>query len=107
MTDAELDEINEKVGDKLLHNCKCLEPAEGKKCICLPDYSRSIAAAWEIVDSLKAQDYYIALFDENHGYGVSEKQWIAELRDHKARTITEGEAETAPLAICLAFLKLP
>jgi hypothetical protein len=62
----------------------------------VPDYAGSIAAAWEIVE--KMGHVQMALDYRNRwcvGIGW-EDQWDL-----------LGEADTAPLAICKAFLKLP
>ena len=96
-------------------NCQC--PA------CYPaghpaDYSSNIAAAWEVVEHLAESRIYLCLLDQM-GYAVDEAGKIAsdcvfraEFMDAKAHERGEGrvwygvvEAETAPLAICLAAMK--
>ena len=59
----------------------------------VPHYSTDIAAAWEVWETLRSRDYYIAFTDT--GYGVFEgDDWLL---------VTE--ADTAPLAICRAALE--
>lgn len=61
----------------------------------LPDYCRSIAAAWEICEF---QSGCMTLTD----VGLS---WKCEF--HLTPLTVEARSDTAPMAICLAFLKLP
>ncbi len=56
----------------------------------LPDYCTSIAAAWEIVEK---QEYFKLVY--------AASSWRCEMGKIKEY------ADTAPMAICLAFLKLP
>lgn len=67
----------------------------------LPDFCHSLEAAWEIVEWCKFHKRQIHLDTTN----VS---WVC-LIGHSQHGIVvhSGEADTAPLAICLAFLKLP
>lgn len=58
----------------------------------IPDYSTSIAAAWEIVEKLLNEGHGIRLYGRQ-GFTVNIDGW-------------EETADTAPMAICLAFLKL-
>lgn len=64
----------------------------------LPNYSTSIEEAWEILASLVEKGKCIQLNMSDKGVGC----WIGNkhFREHF------GEADTAPFAICLAFLKL-
>ena len=63
-----------------------------------PKYSTDIAAAWKIVDSIK--DGKFAIYKDNpDGYTVTDGQ------SDEYSTIL-ARADTAPLAICKAFLKL-
>jgi len=64
-----------------------------EECGTLPDYSTSIAAAWEVVEKFEAMQ----LFRYTTG------RYIACLAD--GNSLHEGEADTAPLAICKAALK--
>lgn len=64
-----------------------------------PPYSTQIQAAWEIVDWLTKHqpEYEFSVFR-----AVS---WCCSIG--KAGTVGQDYADTAPKAICLAFLKLP
>lgn len=68
----------------------------------IPHYCTSIAAAWEIAEYLKAQKRCkgLALYSpfENESQWSFKILWLP--------YIFEALAETAPMAICLAFLKL-
>lgn len=102
MTDQE---INEAVARKLGHTLGCchsdtLEMKTGygdlDAYVAIPDYCHSIEAAWEIVE--EANEYeFILIF---HGWADGSKFFEATINEQKA------EADTAPMAICLAFLKL-
>lgn len=67
-----------------------------------PDYCHSITAAWEVVEQVFTS-FYLS-WDE------TTETWFAKW-DNQHRTEEscryKGEADTAPMAICLAFLKLP
>ena len=62
----------------------------------VPDYCHSIAAAWEIVEKLRPN---IVLYDLG-------RKWVVSRSCYEGIGETLGEAATAPMAICLAFLKL-
>ena len=70
----------------------------------LPDYSTSIAAAWELVPRVDSYRFSITRQDG---------QWFASFdaqeKDSqfypRTWSMGWGKADTAPLAICLAFLK--
>ncbi len=67
----------------------------------LPDYSRDIASAWEVFEKL--QDTAEQKYSLEPGWEVRSNLWItATVRD----TLIISEAPTAPLAICLAALKV-
>ena len=100
-------EINEAVARKLgwkNHDRTCEQPTPGasiythgdhwyqKGCFCrekMPDYCHSIAAAWEIVEKYK---FRLS--------PVNETEWVAQGMGNMVK------ADTAPMAICLAFLKI-
>lgn len=98
MTDQE---INEAVARKLgwkPDTCKCW-PGHTVHCEIAPkDYCHSIAAAWGIVEEIKAETLFELCWHDGawHCYVEYEER---SNRIHK-------EADTAPMAICLAFLKL-
>lgn len=63
------------------------------------DYARSIAAAWEIVEHKR--DRFTIRYSAGRGC------WICGWSTYGDDLEPEVEADTAPLAICKAFLKLP
>jgi hypothetical protein len=91
MTDQEL---NEAVARKLELNLGNLKAR---------DYCNSIAAAWEIITHLQGQSLQMRM--------MSQKDWTDILIfDPDALNnvnLATGQANTAPRAICEAFLKLP
>lgn len=102
MTVEEL-ELNEAVARKLGKSYEFYEHCKGDKsstiCICgeglCPAYSTSIEAAFELIDKLP---YFVMGKDKNKWVVVDgwDNDYSKEL----------GKADTAPLAICKAFLKL-
>lgn len=96
MTDQE---INEAVARKLGYiECKCCTPKEWltleySHCL-LPDYCHDIKAAWEIAEKHKGD---MSITKQNGKFCceiyIPSYQWNA-------------WADTAPMAICLAFIKL-
>lgn len=91
-------EINEAVARKLgwsivtSHGHKDIQDKEGRG-KCLPDYCRSIEAAWEIVDRGFLTGVQIRR---------SDKKWIA---GRLGQDIEDSiPADTAPMAICVNFL---
>lgn len=63
----------------------------------IPDYCNSIEAAWEIVQFLGNGKWLI--FNP-----ANTNTWVAAITD--LPNSSDAEAKTAPMAICLAFLKL-
>lgn len=77
----------------------------------IPDYCHSIAAAWEIVDYWKYRPFRMAN-TVGGGYRVSFTDTLVHNHCNCEEACTyevEGEvvSDTVPMAICLAFLKLP
>jgi hypothetical protein len=68
----------------------------------LPDYCRSIEAAWEIVEHLKFKASFDLVWNKRA------EQWHLELTELSPTDsfLCEVEADTAPMAIVEAFLKL-
>lgn len=66
----------------------------------LPDYCHDIKAAWEVVEYLRKTNTDMRLV-YHPPYGSTES-WSCEL---EAQNFSES-ADSAPMAICLAFLKL-
>lgn len=91
-------EINEAVARKLGVGNMDSIVINGKLIRCPLDYCNSIAAAWEIVDHIKS---LAVRFDVELSCGQSRCQI-----DTLDEISVIGRADTAPMAICLAFLKL-
>ena len=95
-------EMNEAVAKKLgwLQRSDGWELPPMRGLFPLKDYCHSIEAAWEIVDYLKANKIS---FDLNMSMFETDDIWEARMRG----PIIWAMAQTAPMAICQAFLKLP
>lgn len=91
MTDQEINEaVARKLGDRIRHD---------EHCCPIPDYCHSIAAAWEIVEhTLMKYAFEIHSTPTNYIAHFSGPTW---------KQLMTAEADAAPMAICLAFLKLP
>lgn len=63
----------------------------------IPDYCRDIKAAWEIVEKLKNENLVTLWWHDG--------EWECDI-EHSFSEADIGKAETAPMAICLAFLKM-
>lgn len=92
MTDQE---INETVARRLGKGH--IQDGWEKVCV-IPDYCHSIAAAWEIVEYCTENDIAVILDIRDGGSYCNFSG--DEVGDNIA------EADTAPMSICLAFLKL-
>lgn len=65
----------------------------------VPRYSTDIAAAWQVVTMLNSKGYVLGLEAEaSYAYAV--------FKAHPAYPSSQTRAETVPLAICLAALKV-
>lgn len=92
------EEINKMVAIKLgreetsecFHNCGCNS---------VPKYCIDIDDAWEIVLTVNAGKWMIF----NPG---NTNTWVASITDLPDGSKSDAEADTAPMAIALAFLKL-
>lgn len=99
MTDLE---INQAVAKKIGDWSGCAET--------LPDYCNSIKAAWEIVEKERMHvipvnnGQWYANTGEIDRNGSDEWYWGRNAFDEEYKDFI---ADTAPMAICLAFLKLP
>jgi len=80
-------------------NCS-MRPLPERRADELPHYATNIAAAWRIIESLCGPDYMTARFD--HGGGTTRCGFYTV---HAGRLIAVANADSAPLAICLAALK--
>ncbi len=105
MTDQE---INEAVARKLGwgesgEEGRWVLPSQGVKwLIDPPDFCHSIEAAWEVVESLHPQNGIALTQHLQPPYGWSCTMWTA-MTEEPDFTV---RADTAPMAICLVFLKL-
>lgn len=68
----------------------------------VPAYSTSMAAAWEVVEAMRARGPRFWWGIETAGWNVPDAQRARLFEGSVA--IADGEAETAPLAICRAAL---
>lgn len=119
MTDQE---INEAVARKLgycteNHSLSCKKAYWSEQLG--PDFCHSIAAAWEVVEWLHDKgdqnkpDSIPYGFRLEHHTENSEDKWVCELPNvtwappyEEMNSDITVEADTAPMAICLAFLKM-
>lgn len=75
----------------------------------LPDYCHSFDAAWEIWEKLSDLNYDLQLYsswDRRNIVCFHATEKTVRVNEYPPRQL-HGEADTAPVAICLAFLKLP
>lgn len=93
MTD---NEINEAVARKLGYLWEKSDVMNATK-----DFCHDIKAAWEVVNHLKDRQLCIQINIATNESKVG--AWIGDAY----KQICFGDAATAPMAICLAFLKLP
>lgn len=108
-------EINEAVAKKLGWHEKELDlsspwnPTAGKHKVLfnpetgnggmIPNYSTDISAAWEVVELTIAKGWHWSIGDND------QETWFVEVEGNGGMKNVEV-ADTAPMAICLAFLKL-
>lgn len=64
----------------------------------IPEFCTSISAAWEIVDKIKQTELFALCWHDGF--------WHCEINCCDGEREIDEESETAPMAICLAFLKL-
>lgn len=81
---------------------------EGKLAYWLPDYAGSIQAAWEVVEHIRERPNPDALINPSYAFELhaTPSAWVAIISGPTWKQMVKGESETAPMAICLAFLKL-
>lgn len=105
MTDQE---INEAVGKKLGYSWPPIpvyDTSTGETKTIWPNYSTDISAAWEIVDLLHKKWVFVSVEASFRGWRcLLNSGWFTELQNERS---IDASADTAPMAICLAFLKLP
>lgn len=72
----------------------------------LPDYCCDIKDAWQIVDKMQSVKEPFGLFEPYIFYDkLGDSCWVCGIKSPCGFIVRES-ADTAPLAICLAFLKL-
>lgn len=69
----------------------------------IPAYSTSIAAAWEVAQRMDEPPYHLTIY----GTGRPTRVVVTDYSQGLGRDIIDETFETTPLAICMAFLKLP
>lgn len=94
--------MNELVARKLGHESDRGEIFVKGKYKLLPDYCHSIAAAWEIIDHC---EHNLVLYQIDLSHSRTGSSWYCTLGTKNQYNEGVG-ADTAPMAICLAFLKL-
>ena len=70
----------------------------------VPAYSTDIAAAWEVVEKMRSDDWWAQIAQDNTDIWDA-KLWRGEPDRWFPTMETYGNAPTAPLAICRATLK--
>lgn len=114
--------LNEQVARKLGTCLKHFLPTtsnegnESHRHCDVPDYMHSIEAAWEIVEHLNSKETWrrehghgfhsveISVFRD--GYNDDKVKWTVYVDRGQLGEAARATADTAPMAICLAFLKL-
>lgn len=96
-------EINEAVARKLgIPRIEVTPESEESFEVKLPDYCGSIAAAWEVVERLHPLHGITLVQHLQPTYGWSCEMWTARTEEPDFTV----RVDTAPMAICMAFLKL-
>lgn len=94
-------EINEAVARKLGYDA--IDKSHRRP---IPDYCHSIEAAWEIWAKM-SDGYFLTLETEAGTFGRNiVKVWKNDGKGDSGWVIDDVYANTAPMAICLAFLKM-
>lgn len=75
----------------------------------LPPYTEEIAAAWQVAEKLRKRAFLFALWNKGHGFVACFSSddpvyWLEGIESGPA-SVDTVQADTAPLAICLAALK--
>lgn len=104
MTDQEINEaVAVKLGEDVRHGGIFVQGGdwgeEMDESHPIPDYCHSIEAAWEIVEHIKDKGGRLGLLLEANG------GWRASFKMSPSDYLN-GHHDTAPMAICKAFLKL-
>lgn len=69
-----------------------------------PNWPADISAAWELVEEVITADYRAGIWQLKEGYNCSILKPIYLDGDEFVRCVTESQADTAPRAICEAWL---
>ena len=96
--------VAEKVVKRDIHVYECPASPFSRKngrCCCVPHYSTYIAAAWEVVEKLRADGYRFRGVEEHD----EDPGWRCLVGKPSFYPSYEAHADTAPLAICPAALK--
>lgn len=110
-------ELNEAVARKLgwkphnynplsmnpVERIPCFSAPNGDLYASVPPYSTSIAAAWEILEHVSRREGTMKI--DQHGIG--RPHYTVQIQRVPLPEIFVAISSSAPLAICLAFLKLP
>lgn len=70
-----------------------------------PEYCYEMSVAWEIVSKITKDGegrIAVELYSTNRTHICTIKKW-----EHSEMLIAQEKADSAPMAICLAFLKIP
>lgn len=89
--------LNEQVARKLDPN-----RIIGPEVLPVPNYCTDIRAAWEIVEHFLREVKYLKSFEMARN---NNSRWYVKFREESG-TFHDAVADTAPEAICLAFLKV-
>jgi hypothetical protein len=71
----------------------------------VPSYSTDIKCAWLVVEKLRRQGIFLSVIPQIDNYAVYVWSNVGESDKYNTYPLGTLEAETAPLAICLAALK--
>ena len=119
MTDQEISEaVALKLGAKKLKECACGDPYDDhwelphewnyrKFAKNFPPYCRSTEAAWVIVEKLKAEGFRTNMTVRPFGEDKKDMGYHVQFIKDGSFNGEQDWGETAAMAICRAFLKLP
>jgi hypothetical protein len=88
--------------------CDMADPPRGQHARPLPPYSTDIAAAWQVAEKFKSNvmDGFTILFDPERKQWRAGALWWTGYEQAQWWEPESAMAETAPLAICLAALRI-
>ncbi len=85
-------------GNRYCANCSRCEDEEPEKCAYVPNYSGDISLAWQAVERLLSRSFF------SIQQQVGTDGYVASFEDGLSGDYWDGEADTAPRAICLAVI---